>query len=138
MDGGCNGNTGHNGCQDYLSNWQLFKWEEMYAPAGNWTYAVSADQDYDIWVATKTGLSHFDGERWDFQPLPENPLVTAVTFTSDNKMWVQTTDAGSGDQSMIFFLIFFVVFRLTGGRFMGAFNRYLNTRTSPEKAKNSS
>jgi hypothetical protein len=123
-----------------LSDWQLFTWEEMNAPGSNWIFDISADQDNTIWLSTKTGLSHFDGEAWAFQPLPDDPLVTAVSFTSENTMWVQTTDSNSASSilPMVFLVVVYILLHWSGGRLMGAVTTYLNSRTfSSEKAKNS-
>jgi len=124
-----------------LSDWQLFTWGEMNAPGSNWIFDISADQDNAIWVATKTGLSHFDGENWNFQALAGNPLVTAVAFTPEGTMWVQTTDSNpvTWIPSLVFLLFVYILLHWGGGRLMGAITTHLNSRTSPsEKAKNSS
>ncbi len=77
-----------------LNRWQLFTWEEMQAPGSDWIFDLTSGPDGSIWVAAKNGLLHYDGSAWDLQPLPEEPLVTAVAITPNNTIWAQTTASG--------------------------------------------
>jgi membrane protein implicated in regulation of membrane protease activity len=66
----------------------------MNAPGEDWIFDLTHAPDGSIWVAAKNGLLHYDGNAWDLQPLPDEPLVTAVAVTPDNTIWAQTTASG--------------------------------------------
>ena len=60
----------------------------------NTVYAITQDQDGNLWVGTRGGLSRFDGER--FQTVIADKRITSLAVDRDKRLWVGTTTGIEG------------------------------------------